>query len=404
MITPCAVVVHLVHGTWPFGPFRRSSGDKKAWFENGSAVRKKIKERVSCKIQFREFRWSGRNSFFARRKAAAEFSNHLDNALKESSETMHLIIAHSHGGTVAAQTIAHYSPWIRGECRIKALVCLATPFPHLSSDGRSPREESLFFGAVGSIITALVALAVIPLWIKTPEFNPWIVLALGVLGPIFIPALFAASRSYEVDTSFFPGFHSSIPILLIRATRDEAALAIGLAQSLHALSHTVYEAYDDIRSIRSVLRVGAYVILTIIGYVTAIWVVGDHFYDHWQNSILVFTFALGIAGLIYLGSYALIAFMVGFTNLRSWPARVEVDAAPPNTVCAFKSYSNLSGIEATSLRHGIYELEDVQREIASIIESIADGATPRLQSQDELIGYSRVILEKMGHSAPPWAR
>lgn len=401
MTTPCAVVVHLVHGTWPFGPFGRSSGNKKAWFENGSAVRKSIEDRITCKIQFREFRWSGRNSFSARQKAAAEFNNHLDNALRESPETMHLIIAHSHGGTVAAQTIAHYSPGIRGECRIKALVCLATPFPYLSSDGSSRREEYLFFGAVGSIITALVALAFTPLWTKTFEFNPWVVFALALLGPLLFPMPFLLLRSYAIDTSFFPGLHSSIPILLIRATRDEAALTIGLAQSLHALFHAVYEAYDAPLSIRSVARAFfacvAFVIFTIIGFVTSIWVAGDHLYDHWQNRFLILTFASGAAGLVYLGSYALIALMVGFTNLRSWPATVEVDAAPPNTVCAFKSYSDLGNIEATSLRHGIYELPDVQREIASIIQSIADGATPRLKSeeQDALIELSDSLMNKM---------
>ncbi len=208
MSAPCAMVVHLVHGTWPFGPFRRSSADKKAWFENGSAVRKSIESQVNCEVHFREFRWSGRNSFSARRTASTAFDNHLDKSLRESPETMHIIIAHSHGGTVAAEAIASRSLWMRGECRIKALVCLATPFAYLSPI--SGRDEFLFFSATGSIITALIAIAFIPGWIAAPEFNPSDCSRFGIpwprfgFGTICLVQIFYSQRPAP---SFRPSIH-----------------------------------------------------------------------------------------------------------------------------------------------------------------------------------------------------
>ena len=126
------VVVHLVHGTWPFGPFSKSSGPTKAWFEVGSAVLAKIEEVHGHKIHFEEFHWSGKNAFFERMNAAVKFSQRLTEAIGQWAESKHVIIAHSHGGMVAAQALAKLSLSADEKDRIKALICLATPFVYLS--------------------------------------------------------------------------------------------------------------------------------------------------------------------------------------------------------------------------------------------------------------------------------
>jgi hypothetical protein len=294
---------------------------------------------------------------------------------------MHVIVAHSHGGTVAAQTIARRSPMIRGECRVKALVCLATPFAYLSSLGNA-RDHLLFFGALGSAITALAAGVYFPIWGNESEFNSWATVILAVLGPAIFGGVFRLFQSPAFADIGFPAIHPSVAMFIIRATRDEAALTIGLTQSIHAISRSIYQAVEDAHSSRA--RFSSWVFhatFLIIGICIAGWLAGHHLLDRWQNSVLIITFSYGAASFIYLGSYALVALSVGFNDVRKWPATVEVDAAPPNKECSFKSYSDVAGIERTSLRHGIYDLPAVQQEISSIIQAIAHGAMPKLSAE-----------------------
>jgi pimeloyl-ACP methyl ester carboxylesterase len=291
------VVVHLVHGTWPFGLFRRSSGTRKAWFENGSAVRKNIEAQAGCPIQFREFQWSGCNSFSARWKAAQQFDRHLDGALKESCDTKHVVIAHSHGGTIAAQTIANRSPSIQGECRIRALVCLATPFVYLSHvhERRARWGVYRFVSAVESIVFALAAIAFVPL---LREFSGWAVLAFVILGPVISAIMIALPLLLlwtEPPMEYFglPAIHPSVRIVVLRATRDEAALAIGLAQTMHVIFERAHWGMMGMRSVAHFyFFCVAWIIFLAVGFVIAKQVVGV--FDPWQTWALIFTFSWAI--------------------------------------------------------------------------------------------------------------
>ena len=50
---------------------------------------------------------------------------------------------------------------------------------------------------------------------------------------------------------------------------------------------------------------------------------------------------------------------------------------------SFKSYSDIDDVEATTLRHGLYESRGVQREIGLILRSVSRGEPPRLLSDEE---------------------
>ena len=134
-------IVRLSHGTWPYGPFRhrRKPGAKPAWFEEGSAVRQAFEENANVPIEFRIFLWSGKNSHTDRRQASSALYDHLQEALEERPDTRHVVIAHSHGGTVAARCLASKShrpyniPWTP---RIKSLICIASPFAYSSHGAR----------------------------------------------------------------------------------------------------------------------------------------------------------------------------------------------------------------------------------------------------------------------------
>ena len=106
------VVVHLVHGTWPYGPFRRSKPKKPTgWFDEGSSVRKALQKASGNVAEFVEFPWSGKNSFAARQEAALGLRKHLDESLKKDSDAMHVLVAHSHGGTVVAGALSSSGLW-----------------------------------------------------------------------------------------------------------------------------------------------------------------------------------------------------------------------------------------------------------------------------------------------------
>jgi hypothetical protein len=194
------VLVHLVHGTWPFGLFGRFFINTKAWFEDGSLFRNNVARFADCSIEFREFRWSGKNSFSARWRASSQFSEYLERTCLENPTARHVIVAHSHGGTVAARTIGlkkHQS-----DPPIKAIICLSTPFAYLSL--ADTRDELLFSGALASVIslpilTYLVTASSVWWFLTAAFFIPILfsilIMGLGTSGPFgsYFPAVIDAT-------------------------------------------------------------------------------------------------------------------------------------------------------------------------------------------------------------------
>lgn len=135
-----AVVAHLVHGTWARGiawpllqAFRAafplfapslSRRFRQIWVDEGSAFRMVIE---APNRSVTKFDWSGSNSFAARRQAAIDFAHHLRTEVAQAPHAAHVIIAHSHGGNVAVQTLTTYcDPKTRDA--VQLLITMATPF------------------------------------------------------------------------------------------------------------------------------------------------------------------------------------------------------------------------------------------------------------------------------------
>src|SRR5262249_9233272 len=88
--------------------------NKRWWFEEGSQFRAALDaalKSVSLDWPIRAFLWSGANSVHARDRAASELSEELRKDLQDPNATA-VIIAHSHGGSVALRAIS--SPWQAG--------------------------------------------------------------------------------------------------------------------------------------------------------------------------------------------------------------------------------------------------------------------------------------------------
>ena len=302
----CAVVVMVVHGTFARGgwqqikrnwraAFARLSGkqpaeaalwkapaqchDKRWWFEADSVFEREIINLSGCpkgSIQFDRILWSGRNRFSDRQDAADTLRQALHDSIQAHPDVPHVVLAHSHGGTVAVKALDQRHPG--GAPRVQALLTLGSPFVRLvprtapPSDSVPPRDANfsevvafalpatvlalapltaLTYGFLGSdgvrlgvagvlgllgIVAALTSsiitafLIVLALWLAEPKLADYMP-GLGLLG--FFSAVFvfkdrilsAGLRYLEIGPLWL-----ACPLLALRAPRDEASLVIGLGQ------------------------------------------------------------------------------------------------------------------------------------------------------------------------------
>ena len=149
--SPSAIVV-LVHGTWPYGllhsllarfAFTRRWVKKspRTWSNPEQPFRAGLAQAIGLEVRILEFFWSGFNGPHARRMAAvqlAEFVDHATNEGPTSGDTRVFIVAHSHGGNVAADA-----------CKLTkrapaGLACMSTPFIAASRRRLTEAERTLF--------------------------------------------------------------------------------------------------------------------------------------------------------------------------------------------------------------------------------------------------------------------
>jgi hypothetical protein len=97
------------------------------WFEAGSAFRNKLAGLLTdIDVEFREFTWSGSNSFQARTFASDALREYLNPELARP-QTQHVLIGHSHAGNVIFEALAGPDPIVDAE-RLAGVLSLATPY------------------------------------------------------------------------------------------------------------------------------------------------------------------------------------------------------------------------------------------------------------------------------------
>src|ERR1700737_4767139 len=112
--------ITLVHGTGARGA---------PWTRNSSGICKYLAERFRGCVQFNQFLWSGSNLLGDRLRWAEKLRLELEEIVGRLGTThIFYIVAHSHGGNVAAYAVAG-SDVLRGKVGV---ICLATPFLVLS--------------------------------------------------------------------------------------------------------------------------------------------------------------------------------------------------------------------------------------------------------------------------------
>jgi hypothetical protein len=97
------------------------------WYEAGSAFRSKLADLLAdVDVEFREFTWSGSNSFQARTFASEALREYLKPHLARP-QTQHVPIGHSHAGNVIFEALTGADPIIDAE-RLAGVLSLATPY------------------------------------------------------------------------------------------------------------------------------------------------------------------------------------------------------------------------------------------------------------------------------------
>lgn len=262
------MIVYLVHGTWAYGlirfrvPILRRSP---RWFEAGSEFRTHLEQILGPDVIFEPFLWSGANTVRARHEAATRLAVLLREEIKRSPERARLVIAHSHGGNVALRAVAMLE-------RPIPIATLATPF--LSIRRRPVSQDELDTLTLGRAVLSWLP------WLLLIMFGFAIGIALEKLTglPLFwplvllimLPMLFRTRRlwrrldrirsKYEkewrplgetvaqtlaqyrthgwvrrdrlrafVFRATKPVTSVQQPLLVLRAPRDEASLALTLA-------------------------------------------------------------------------------------------------------------------------------------------------------------------------------
>jgi hypothetical protein len=252
------LVVHSVHGTWPYGLWRQmfrkasraTTNKEPPWFENHSAFQAEVAALTGQHLEWVPYTWSGRNSFEARHLAAKGLSKHLTAWFEKEPEAEHVVIAHSHGGSVSVE--AAFILDGQGQNRLSKIITLATPFAEIKPSQRDIRELAaryiaLRFGWVPLIlITCLVFLfKFVDPDVPTPVLTVFIdyaVLMIAIVTPAFFVVwkmgLFKVRSAHVHD-----GFRSTSQawsLYAVRGPRDEASLAINSSQFIDLMSDVLF--------------------------------------------------------------------------------------------------------------------------------------------------------------------
>jgi pimeloyl-ACP methyl ester carboxylesterase len=235
------VIITVIHGTW---------ASKAAWTRENSVFCNLIRASLFLpNLYINSFQWSGRNSVSARYKASLALSEELEDNWHRWPDARQLLIAHSHGGTVALSALRNGGL----SERVLGLACLSTPF--LSARTRPATLVSTF----GIRVTPLVAVWVIfTLAFKFPGLKHLVdqhetlkplvgFCIIGVMGGIwkFTPKVIKAFTDKVIERMQIAELKPE-QLFILRAPGDEASAALGAAQILNFIVSKIWNGVGDV--------------------------------------------------------------------------------------------------------------------------------------------------------------
>jgi hypothetical protein len=298
------LVVHSVHGTWPYGLWaqlfrrtpRNTTGKELPWFLKGSSFHVTVAALAGRPLEWVPFTWNGKNSFKARRLAAKALSQQLNDWFESEPEAEHVVIAHSHGGSISVAA----ARMLDGHCRnhLSKIITLATPFAEARPSERDLRELAARYMALrfGWAPLALFVYLVYLMKFRDPHADPesiFVVFLMYVMGMVAVvtPMFFLlwkiglikfVASDYQKD---FQPISQVWSLYAIRGPGDEANIAISTSQFIGLMSdllftRAVLAPFDWLRArltrdtwkrrLRFWLRLGALMFLVYPGIPIAI--------------------------------------------------------------------------------------------------------------------------------------
>jgi hypothetical protein len=396
------IVVHAVHGTWPYGLWaqmlkKRSQkiGGARPWFLEDSSFQIELAKLTGRTLTWVPFEWNGKNSFSARASAAVALSQHLIDWFQREPEAEHVVIAHSHGGSVAVAAACVLDDCIPNQ--LTKVITLATPFAQERLSQRDSRQLkarylALRFGWLPIVLFSACA-ALISSGSDTPFLGRLILPLIGfkafgayvfAMYLVVFAAFLVKGWAIKLEPSFAnlmilpPAKQGSWSLYAIRAPQDEATIAINTSQFIDFVSNLLFTRcliapFEWIRP-KSVLfgvlllpfailasflpmNFGILVVLTLI-------VIG-------QFLVAVFPVVALVGSLILIPANIVLAGALGAEVLRVHRGLVEVECEPiPSGITGMVSTIKLSEAERSQLAlvHYIHAAHAARSRVADILK------------------------------------
>jgi hypothetical protein len=371
-IKACVV---LIHGTW--------AKDTK-WTEPSSVLARTLDTVLGKGTIIERFKWSGRNSHSARLRAGTELAGLLNALSKRYPEAPCYLIAHSHGGNVAAYALREKPV----QDYVAGMICLATPFLDC-------RRRRLEFAATIVAATIFACLALFMLFglltdaLQDDSSTNFTWLRMGSLFVLII--LFEMLRRFVIkplgrwatDRQRRIMGRLELPeapitrLLCLAPTEDEARRFLTFLQGIAEFPHRLWSAK-------------AFVIVWLVTFSVMLIVMLPEIFPNWPPDLtsdpimaaiaLVFS-AFAAFVVLFVGQVSLQALMLAIPRIiRShplgfgwegpmvpWFVRIDVSETPQSFAhCEFREYQ----VPGSGLRHSrIYQDEACVTDIASWIGS-----------------------------------
>jgi hypothetical protein len=423
------LVIHAVHGTWPYGILKQWClkrhghrdalyvGSEIPWFLEQSEFAQNVLKNHPAR--WLAFKWSGANSFTARADAISAFREQLAANL-QIPHTRHIIIAHSHGGTVAAAAVVKSSePEL---AKIDGIVTMGAPFITLKdADDSAAKKVKLLVSQFGFLILFVYLFCFFLAWRLVAPNYLGTGLVFLVIGLLLLMFHFQDRRLREPggcpSLNLFSGVHPlKRPLVALRAPRDEARLAIAAAQLFGILgdwiwSFTVLLGVGWLNKFFVWAKAARYrataVALCVFGlagiagwYFADIAHMGPGYFGDWRDPAIFTALVSTVIISMVLPSYALVVILViiPFTVLTMLPGIVLLRFATGREATRFAGFYEIecedvpSGMRAMvetlsleageraelarrkALRHSFHELSAARKRVADLID---EWTTPR---------------------------
>lgn len=398
-------VVVLVHGTFA----RRAD-----WTHPDSPLAKTVTSALGGHVLVRPFNWSGRNSHDERLSWGAKLAEKLVELSHHHPKASLHIIAHSHGGNVAAYALR--SPVIRD--LVKNVVCLGTPF--IVAYHRDLRPTFHVLRVLSIISSASVALFA-AVWIAANGVaffglskdirdldTTWLIVGLpvgtvlGVGLALFTRRLLLRLDRY-VETKFAPRLvrmqkeivtslreqFGAVPVLNVQARGDEAAGWLRFVDQFASIPYRLWRPEVVLRITIIVSVIVALSLLVVAAYGLLYIEVSE-----WSEFLLgimsgYFVLLLGavlvLTGLMAISQFVCIvwpkmfrAHALGFGEdgfMKNWLVAISASTEPPN---AEHVDDELLDVTGRGLNHSLLYQDE------RILHTVADWTDGSVKKREEI--------------------